>query len=152
MSNINTKLVIIGPDHIDTPLPPNVILHSAVPISALKVLINNSKFVVIPLTDKKYAHGQMSILQTMAFAKPVITADMGAIKDYLKPGKDALLYSLGDSRSLAKQILKMDSNPDLRKRIGQQGAWTVRNKFNEEKMGQLIWQAAESILPSPAKK
>lgn len=146
IANIKTKLVIIGPGSIDTPLPPNVILHSSVPISALKALINNSKFVIIPLIDKKYAHGQMSVLQTMAFAKPVITADTGAITDYIQHEKDALLYLLGDSNSLSEQIVKLENNPDLRKRIGQQGAWTVRNKFNEEKMGQLIWQAVKPML------
>jgi len=145
IANIDTKLIIIGPDRIDS-LPPNVILHSSVPISALKPLICNSKFVIIPLTAKKYAHGQMSVLQTMAFAKPVITSETGAINDYVQHEKNALLYSLEDSYSLSQQILRLENDLGLRIRIGQEGAKTVREQFNEEKMGQLIFQAIESML------
>lgn len=143
---ISTKLLIVGPKKMDIPLPQGVSLLPPVSINKLKELINNSKFIIIPLTEKKYAHGQMSVLQTMAFAKAVITTDTGAITDYIESEKDALLYPLHDSNYLADQILKLDNDPLLRKKIGKQGLITVRDKFNEESMGKKIWEVVKLRL------
>jgi len=49
---ISTKLLIVGPKKMDIPLPQGVSLHPSVSINELKKLINNSKFIIIPLTEK----------------------------------------------------------------------------------------------------
>ena len=145
-SGIRTRLIIIGPNNINVSIPDNVILHPAVPVTSLKCLIKNSKFIIIPLTNKQYAHGQMSILQSMALGKPIITANIGAICDYIVHGKDALLYELGNQASLAEQIIAMNDNYQLRKRIGLQAALAIKNKYNEKIMGKLLWEAAKSVV------
>jgi len=88
----------------------------------------------------------MSVLQAMAFAKAVITTNIGAITDYVESEKNALLYPLNDSNYLTGQILRLENDALLRKKIGQQGLITVRDKFNEEKMGKSIWEVVKLRL------
>jgi len=66
----------------------------------------------------------------MACGVPVISNRVGFIKDYIKDGKNGLFFTAKDSYGLAKQILLLIKDAEMRKRIGDSGRKFVEKEFD----------------------
>jgi glycosyltransferase involved in cell wall biosynthesis len=137
-SNINTKLIIITSELIKNIKDLNISIINAVDINTLRQMIDDAKYVVIPLVKKKYSHGQMSVLQSMAMGKAVITTNIGAINDYVEHGFNAHLYELGDVHDLTKAMCTLEENYEYIKKLETNAYKTVREKYTEEHMSKEI--------------
>lgn len=60
----------------------------------------------------------ITVLEGMAAGKPVITTDMKSFKEILEDGKEGFLVKYGDSDAMAKKILDLASNKELRESVG----------------------------------
>jgi glycosyltransferase involved in cell wall biosynthesis len=57
------------------------------------------------------------VLEGMAAGVPVIATDTGGHVEYLRDGREGLLYRQGDARSLADSLRRASEDTDLRRRI-----------------------------------
>ncbi|MFQ5540401.1 MAG: glycosyltransferase, partial [Candidatus Binatia bacterium] len=57
----------------------------------------------------------------LAMGKPLITGDSPAARELLEDGKTAVFCELGSPRALADAIVALKRDPDLGKRIGEEG-------------------------------
>jgi glycosyltransferase involved in cell wall biosynthesis len=73
---------------------------------------------VITLPSKWYENCPMSILEAMAYGKPVVGSRMGGIPELVVENETGLLFVAGDVAELAARLETLMSNPDLRKRMG----------------------------------
>lgn len=60
----------------------------------------------------------ITVLEGMAAGKPVITTDMKSFKEILEDGKEGFLVKYGDSDAMAKTILDLANNKELRESVG----------------------------------
>jgi len=76
----------------------------------------------------------LSILEAMIMAKPVIATNVSAIPELVRGNETGFLVPAGDTEALARSILDLAENAELRKTLGHCGRERWKNKFSADKM------------------
>jgi glycosyltransferase involved in cell wall biosynthesis len=116
-----------------------------VPINKLKEFIAKAKFIVLPLINLPYAHGQMTLLQSMAMGKAVIVTKVPSTVDYVNDNEDALFVKLNDTDDMKTKIEYLLNNPFEIKRLGENARKSVENKFTNLHMAESIHKAVRIL-------
>jgi len=86
--------------------------------------------------------------EAQASAKPVVAFNHCAIPEVVKHGETGILVNPGDYKKLADAIVRLLSDPDLRRRMGEEGRRRVEKLFNwdeaADKTIEVYRQVAES--------
>jgi glycosyltransferase involved in cell wall biosynthesis len=88
---------------------------------------------VAVLPSLREAQG-ISILEAMARRVPVVASDVGGIPEVITSGVDGVLVPPADPAALAAAVLELLGNEALRRRIGEAGYATVRDRFSIDAM------------------
>jgi len=92
----------------------------------------------------------MTVLEAMAASKPVIASRVGAIPSVIKDGENGLLVAAKDSEGLRNAIANLLSDPERRRRLGDQAhAWVSQN-YTSEAMALKYREMYEEVLGKPA--
>ncbi|MBX6377206.1 MAG: glycosyltransferase family 4 protein [Clostridia bacterium] len=78
----------------------------------------------------------LPVLEAMACGAAVVTTDCGGIRDFVRPGENALVVPPRDPGALAAAVLRLLDDPDLCLRLGRAAArsaqgWTWRRTVSE---------------------
>lgn len=98
---------------------------------ALKATIEKASIVVVP--SEWYENCPMSVLEAMAYGKPVVGSRMGGIPELIEDGKTGLLYEAGNVNELAVAINKLMASSTLRQEMGVAGRQRVTKHFSLNK-------------------
>lgn len=117
------------PDLI-TDLPANVDLMGYLSGKALQDFYANSRFFV--MASKWYEGFPMTILETAAYAKPMIAPDHGGFTEIIGHGEEAIgiLTTPSDIDSLAGAIQHLWSNPALTTALGHKANAKLKNQYS----------------------
>ncbi len=110
----------------------------------LRTLIRNCMFSVVP--SEWYENGSISLLESLAYGKPVIGADIGGIPEHLNHGEDGLVFRSRDSEDLAKKINRLLENPGELVRMGENARKKVETIYSQKAHVDVIIQLYESLL------
>jgi glycosyltransferase involved in cell wall biosynthesis len=103
------------------PVPENVrILREYVSGKEMIQWIASSRMVVFPLKDYRISAGQLSMLEVMALARPLIITENMATKEYAVHKHSALFFDAGNDRELADHIQYFWNHREAAEQIGQQ--------------------------------
>lgn len=94
----------------------NVCFSGHVTGKKLQTLIARCRFSLFP--SHAYETLGKSILESYAYARPVIASDLGSRRELVENGVTGLLYSPGDRKQLAHCIRFLFDRPDLIARMG----------------------------------
>lgn len=72
----------------------------------------------------------ITILEAMRAGLPVITTDVGGVRDMVVEGENGLLAKLGDAEDLSRAMIRMASNPEIGREFGEKGYLAVRRSFS----------------------
>lgn len=84
---------------------------------ALLELLRHARAVVVP--SEWYENCSMSVLEAMAYGKPVIGARIGGIPEQIRDGQDGLLFEPGNADALAHCMDRLTADPALTVQMGQ---------------------------------
>ena len=73
-----------------------------------------------------------SILEAMAAGKPVIATNIRGCREEVVDGVTGLLVPVKNPEALAQAIIKILSNPEMAKKMGEAGKKRAREKFDEK--------------------
>lgn len=76
----------------------------------------------------------IKVYEAMAMKKPVITGDSPAARKVLKHRTNAVLCPMGDHEALAKSILLLKENKDLREKIAESGYQLYKDLFSSDRI------------------
>ena len=82
----------------------------------------------------------LATVEGMKLGKPVVGARAGATPELIKDGFNGFLYTLDDPSDLAAKIRCLLENPDLAKRMGENGRRWADETFSAEKYANAILQ------------
>lgn len=71
-----------------------------------------------------------AFLEAMASGLPIIGTRVGGIPDFLLDGETGVFCEVENPESLAKGVLKIQSDPELREKLIEQGRSLVRQKYD----------------------
>jgi glycosyltransferase involved in cell wall biosynthesis len=94
--------------------------------------LNKIDFLVVP--SVAFESFGMVILEAMRAKKAVICTDFGGMKEIVVDGETGLVAISGDTNSLANAISLLLNNPDLAKKMGQNGYERYIAEFSVSKM------------------
>lgn len=108
-------------------LPPHVSARRY-EYSALRDLYASSNIVVVPLYENDFQAGVTTLLEAMAMGKSVIVTRTTGQTDVVTEGENGLTVAPGDVAELRQAILRLQNDPFLRERLGQNALqWVQEN-------------------------
>ena len=117
----------------------NIQFSKKIPIAELMSITLNCTAVIVPLPEYLYSYGQMTILQSMAMAKPMIVTRTTSTTDYISQAPGVLAVEPDDVTSMSQALEKMChlGNEEL-KAMGAMNQAYVQSHFNEQLMAKKI--------------
>ncbi|MFH1690675.1 MAG: glycosyltransferase [Candidatus Eisenbacteria bacterium] len=74
------------------------------------------------------------VLESMAAARPVVVTDVGGNRELIENGVTGYIVPAGDAAGIARHVLELLGDPDLRQRMGAAGRTRVRSRFTADRM------------------
>lgn len=132
---LDVPVVIKAELSIDRARHPNVrVVRGCLPATEFKALFRDSRFVVVPLLQSIHSAGIGTVLEAMAMGKALIISDSPGIRDYAIHDETCLLVPCADPMALRQAILRLLSEPETCRRLGDNG-----RKFVEKNCAQPIY-------------
>lgn len=111
---------------------------------ALRAMIDSASVVVVP--SECYENCPMSVLEAMAYGKPVVGSRMGGIPELVEEGRTGLLYEAGDVDALAAALDRLMASPELRAQMGAAARQRVESAFSLDAHNAGLMDIYKSIL------
>ncbi len=71
-----------------------------------------------------------SVIEAMAYGTPAIVADAGGSPELIEEGKNGFIVPPADGRAIAEAILKLHSQPELQRQMGENARLRIDRDFN----------------------
>ena len=97
------------------------------------------------LLTSNYEGWGLAAVEAASFGLPIIMTDVGCAGEVIVDEKSGLVVPVGDSEKLAENMLKLVSDENLRKRLGEEAKNTVLGLPNKEKNLEMYKEACETI-------
>jgi glycosyltransferase involved in cell wall biosynthesis len=146
-SSAGWRLVVAGTGPLGASLqaqynPSNLVGYLAG--DALKEMIDRAAVVVVP--SEWYENCPMSVLEAMAYGKPVVGSRMGGIPELVEDGKTGLLFDAGNVNELTSVLDRLMSSAELRKQMGMAGRQRVETVFSLDTHNVGLMEIYKNIL------
>lgn len=111
---------------------------------ALKEMIDRAAVVVVP--SEWYENCPMSVLEAMAYGKPVVGSRIGGIPELVEDGKSGLLFDAGNVSELTAALDQLMSSADLRRQMGMAARQRVEAEFSLDRHHAGLMDIYKSVL------
>lgn len=87
----------------------------------------------------------VAITEAMAAGLPVVSTDVGAIKEAVVPGENGFVIKPEDGTDLIRNLLQLADNRELRLQMGVKGRVRAETKFDASKNGKRILEICKTL-------
>jgi len=103
-----------------------------------KQVIDNLKKVHVFLSSSLIENSPNSIGEAMVVGAPVVTSDVGGVKDFIKHGENGFIYPVDEPYMIPYYIGKIFDDTELAERFSTNGREIGREKYSAEENGKII--------------
>jgi glycosyltransferase involved in cell wall biosynthesis len=114
--------------------------------SELNQLIAEASFSVVP--SEWYENCSMSILESMAYGKPVIGSNIGGIPEQIEDGKSGYLFEPGNTHDLGDKMSRLIENKPLRREMGEASRRIIEHKYTLNEHCEKLVHIYEELINS----
>jgi glycosyltransferase involved in cell wall biosynthesis len=75
-----------------------------------------------------------NLIEAMALSRPVVATPVGGVPELVEEGVTGFLVPVGDADAMAKAVLRLAGDPELRSRLGSAGRRRVEKDFSLERV------------------
>ncbi|MDJ0593519.1 MAG: glycosyltransferase family 4 protein [Pleurocapsa sp. MO_226.B13] len=119
-----------------------VIFHDGQDQENIKYLYSTSDIFVLPSLKETFG---IVLVEAMHYKLPIVTTNVSAMPDLVQDGQNGLLVPPKNSQALANALKTLMTEPELRKKMGEQGYQKVSQSFNWDKTSFLFLNLLKSI-------
>jgi glycosyltransferase involved in cell wall biosynthesis len=94
---------------------------------ALAGMVAGARAVVVP--SRWHENCPLTVLESMAWGKPVIGTQVGGMPELVRHGEEGLLVPPGDANALAAALTQLESSPETAERMGRRGRERIESAF-----------------------
>lgn len=139
-------VVVAGPQAIEgLRIPPNVTVHHNLNIAQCHELAQKARINVVPIDNATTASGQVTLIESMMYARPTIATQSIGTADYVDDGKTALLVPAGDHDSMKLSIQSLWEDKQRRSDIGLAGRKYVEDYLSDAAAGRVLAQVLDEL-------
>jgi len=140
LGELGMRAVVVAAPHAlaGLPVPANVEVRSNLTPAACYELVQRARLSVIPVANRSTASGQVTLLDAMMLARPVIMTRCLANEDYVDDGKDALLVRHGDFDDMKATIERAWNDEALRSDLSREARHSALSKFSDQAIGKVL--------------
>ncbi len=91
----------------------------------------------------------VALMEAAAAGLPVITTDVGALSEAIRPGQSGLLVRAGDARALYDAIATLVEDEPLRRRMGRESLALARAKFDARANNRALLELVARVASAP---
>ena len=145
-SSIGWRLVVAGTGPLNDVLKAQYnpsILVGYLAGDALKEMIDRAAVVVVP--SEVYENCPMTVLEAMAYGKPVVGSRMGGTTELVEDGKTGLLFEAGNVDELTSVLDRLMASAELRRQMGNAGRQRVETLFSLDKHNAGLMEIYQSV-------
>lgn len=114
-------------------------------------LFNSASIFCLPAHQRSEAFGLCQI-EAMACGLPVISTDLPTgVPEVNRDGESGLIVPPGNSRALGKAIEKLETDVELRRKLGQGARLRARNNFTARRMADEVAKVYREVLGTGSK-
>lgn len=108
--------------------PPQAVSYQGVLLGEqLHDFYRGARFIVVP--SRWWEVCPLVVLEAMNLGVPVIAARIGGLPEMVSDGVTGLLFTAGNSNDLARQMLHLWHNPEMRQRFARAGRQRLEEKY-----------------------
>lgn len=124
----------------------NVTFLDPLPSKQMPALVASADIVLVPL--KRYIPGAVpsKIYEAMASGKPILLAAEGEAEAIIRDNNAGLVVPPGDADGLAKAIMRLHDDSELRQAMGSNGRKAAVNYFDRRTIAQRFIQHLEENM------
>ena len=110
--------------------------------------ISASDIGLVVLPDSLSARGRVTLkeFEYWACGVPVVVPRLPALEEVVEKGKTGFFYQPGNSKDLAKKIMLLIEDKEMRKKMGQKGIEVVKEKFEWQKLANRYVEICENFV------
>ncbi len=125
----------------------NTVLRNWVPFNQLPELVSHADIClgIFGNTEKARRVVPNKVFQCLSLKKPVITGRTPAILEFFVDRENILLCEPANADSLARAIMVLKGNEELRKKIAENGYRLIRENFTSQLIGRQIREILSEI-------
>ena len=130
-ANLATRCELHLVTQAEVPAQPNVFVHHGLQANSAQLLrlYGEADVFVLPTLADCLA---VVLMEATAAGLPVITTDVGALAEAVRPGESGILVDPGDAHALAAALTTLVDDASLRRRMGRAGHALARDKFDAQ--------------------
>jgi len=87
----------------------------------------------------------LTLLEGMSSGLPVVATRVGGIPEIVEDGVNGLLVQSKNPEAIAEKILELNSDPEMRRRLGEAARETVLERYTAEKIVGRYLEIYESV-------
>jgi len=88
----------------------------------------------------------VSAIEALAGGRPVVATEVGGVPDVVRDGVDGFLVEPGDVDAMADRLVRLAADADLRRRMGEAGSASVRERYSVERLLDDVDRLYRSLL------
>ena len=115
-------------------IPDNVRVLGTVPRAEYRRLLRRAKVVAVPTQVLTYPTGSSVALEASSSGCCVVATNTPAMADYIADGHSGVLVPPQDADGWREVLLRLRSDDDARRRLGEAGRRSIEERFNAEHM------------------
>lgn len=109
-----------------------MILDKEIPYNSMPRIYSVGDVFILPTLSEQVGR---VVIEALAMSLPVVATDVGGVREVVKNMVTGILVPMRDEKSLARAIIHLYEDEDLRRKIGKNGRRLVEKSFNYLDMG-----------------
>lgn len=110
----------------------------------LEAKLREASVIVVP--SEWHENNPLSVLEAMAYGKPIVASDIGGIPELVRHGQTGLLFEPRNTQQLSSHIRTLLSDPDLRRKFGNEARKVAETEYSLERHGAAVLSLYESLI------
>ncbi|MGN6309991.1 MAG: glycosyltransferase family 4 protein [Xanthobacteraceae bacterium] len=110
----------------------------------LEAKLREASVIVVP--SEWHENNPLSVLEAMAYGKPIVASDIGGIPELVRHGQTGLLFEPRNIQQLSSHIRTLLSNSDLRRTFGNEARKVAETEYSLARHGAAVLSLYESLI------